>query len=240
MPTDDVLAVVGRADDLYFRRAEPGAVRESVMVLSGAHGGTDRYEVQWRLARALFFLGQEAGSRDSARQLYAAGIGAGERAVSLNNERVEGHFWVGVNFALFAEVNRGIRGIRALRSARLELKRAIEIDERYHGAGPLRVLGRLEHKSPRILGGSSKRSRELFERALTISPCNSVSLLYAAELAISDGEPNRASKLLDLLLECPCDSEWEFENNRDRKLAALLLEELGRPQGSEGNGKHVT
>jgi TRAP transporter TatT component family protein len=230
MPTDDVLAVVGRADDLYLRRAEPGAVRESVMVLSGAHGGTDRYEVQWRLARALFFLGQEAGSGDSARQLYAAGVGAGERAVALNQERVEGHFWVGVNLALFAEVNRGIRGIRALRSARLELKRAIEIDERYHGAGPLRVLGRLEHKAPKILGGSRKRSRELFERALSIAPCNSVSLLYAAELALSNGEPEWASQLLEQLLECSCDSDWEFEQKRDRKRAGLLLEELDSGQ----------
>jgi TRAP transporter T-component len=233
MPTDDVLAVVGRADDLYFRRAEPGAVRESVMVLSGAHGGTERYEVQWRLARALFFLGQEAGSRDSARQLYAAGIGAGERAVALNQQRVEGHFWLGVNFALFAEVNRGIRGIKALRSARLELKRAIDIDERYHGAGPLRVLGRLEHKAPKILGGSRKRSRELFERALAIAPRNSVSLLYAAELAISDGESDRASKLLEVLLECSSESEWEFEHSRDRKRAGLLLEELDRTVRSE-------
>jgi len=233
MPTDDVLAVVGRADDLYFRRAEPGAVRESVMVLSGAHGGTDRYEVQWRLARALFFLGQEAGSGESARQLYAAGIGAGERAVALNKDRVEGHFWIGVNLALFAEVNRGIRGLRALRSARLELKRAIEIDERYHGAGPLRVMARVEHKSPKFLGGSRKRSRELFERALAISPCNSVSLLYAAELAISDGESDRASKLLELLLECSCDSEWEFEHNRDQKQAVLLLEQLDRTSRSE-------
>ena len=112
MPTDDLLAVVGRADELYQQRAEPGAVRESVMVLSGAHGGSGRYEVQWRLARALFFLGQESGVPDSRRQLYAAGIGAGERAVELNENRVEGHFWVGVNLALFAEA-RSNTGVRA-------------------------------------------------------------------------------------------------------------------------------
>ena len=83
------------------------------MILSGARGGTSRYEVQWRLSRALFFLGQESASRESSRQLFSAGIGAGERAVGLNPERVEGHFWVGVNLSLFASVNRGIRGVRA-------------------------------------------------------------------------------------------------------------------------------
>jgi len=228
MPTDDLLAVVGRADELYHQRAEPGAVRESVMVLSGARGGTDRYEVQWRLARALFFLGQQAGSRDPGRQLYAAGIGAGERAIALNDGRVEGHFWVGVNLALFAETNGGIRGVRAVRWARLELKRAIEIDEGYHGAGPLRVLGRLDHKAPRILGGNRKRSRELLDRALAIAPSNSVTLTYAAELAIGNGQRDRAADLLRQLIESPIDAEWEFENNRDREIARSLLERIGK------------
>jgi hypothetical protein len=179
--------------------------------------------VQWRLARALFFLGQEAGSRDSSRQLYSAGIGAGERAVALNHNRVEGHFWVGVNLALFAENNGGIRGLRAVHSARLELKRAIDIDERYHDAGPLRVLGRLDHKTPRILGGNRKRSRALLDRALAIAPSNTVTLIYSAELEIDNGEGDRACSLLRQVIEHPADSEWEFENQRDRERARSLL-----------------
>ena len=226
MPTDDLLAVIGRADELYHRREEPGAVREAVMILSGALGGTARYEVQWRLARALFFLGQEAGSRESSRQLYSAGIAAGERAVALSPERVEGHFWVGVNLSLFAGVNRGIRGARAIRWARGELRLAAAINERYHDAGPLRVLGRLEHKTPRILGGNLKRSRELFDRALAIAPRNSVTLIYAAELAIDMGNRDIAVSLLKQMIECPLDPEWEFENKRDRELARSLLDQL--------------
>lgn len=226
MATDDLLAVIGRADELYHRRAEPGAVREAVMILSGARGCTARYEVQWRLARALFFLGQQAGSRESGRQLYSAGISAGERAVALNPERVEGHFWVGVNLSLFAGVNRGIRGARALRWARSELKLAVAINEHYHDAGPLRVLGRLEHKAPRILGGNLKRSRELFDRALAIAPRNSVTLTYAAELAIEMGNRDIAVSLLKQMIESPLDAEWEFENKRDRELAKSFLDQL--------------
>lgn len=203
-------------------------MRESVMMLSGARGGGDRYEVQWRLARALFFLGQQAGSRDSGKQLYSAGIGAGERAVALNPERVEGHFWVGVNLSLFAEVNRGIRGARALLWARAELKKAAAISERYHDAGPLRVLGRLEHKAPRILGGSHKRGRELLDRALEIAPLNTVTLTYAADLAIDNGERGRAVSFLQQVIEQSIEAEWEFENKRDRELARSLLERLAQ------------
>jgi tetratricopeptide (TPR) repeat protein len=228
MPTDELLAVVGRADDLYRQRARPGSVRESVMVLSGARNGDGRYEVQWRLARALFFLGQEADSRGAKRQLHAAGVNAGERAIGLSPERVEGHFWVGVNLAMFAESNGGIRGARALLWARSELKLAAKVNESYHDAGPLRVLGRIEHKAPKLLGGNRKRSRQCFDRALQIAPQNTVTLLYAAELAIDDGDRDRAISLLEQIIQSPVSLEWEFENRRDRELARALIEKLGR------------
>ncbi len=228
MPTDELLAVVGRADELYRQRARPGIIRESVMVLSGARGGNERYEVQWRLSRAMFFLGQEADSKGARRQLHAAGINAGERAIALNRERVEGHFWAGVNLALFAESRGGIRGARAMMWARSELKLAAKLNENYHDAGPLRVLGRLEHKAPKLLGGSRNRSRQCFDRALSIAPANSVTRLYAAELAVDEGDRDRAESLLKQIIESPVDPEWEFENRRDQGLARALLEKLGR------------
>jgi tetratricopeptide (TPR) repeat protein len=228
MPTDDLFAVVGRADELYRLRARPGVIRESVMVLSGARGGEERYEVQWRLARALFFLGQQAETPDSKRQLHAAAIGAGRRAIALNGDRVEGHFWVGVNLALFAESNGGIRGARAILWARGELKLAAKISESYHDAGALRVLGRLEHKAPGFLGGSIRRGQQYLDRALEIAPQNSVTLMYAAELSIDRGERDRAVALLDRIISSPIDPEWEFENRRDQELARSRLKEIGR------------
>lgn len=226
MPTDDLLAVIGRADELYRKRARPGAVRESVMILSGARGGDERYEIQWRLARSMFFLGQEATGPATQSQLYASGIGAGERAVALNAERVEGHFWVGVNLALFAESNGGLRGLRALRWARSELKMAAKINESYHDAGPLRVLGRLAHKAPRLLGGSQRLSEKYYNRALEVAPANTVTLLYAAELAMARKQLPRALSLLRLLHSLPNDPDWEYENRRDRELAHELLKRI--------------
>jgi hypothetical protein len=227
MPTDDLLAVIGRADELYRQRARPGAVRESVMILSGAHGGNDRYEVQWRLARALFFLGQETATPAARSQLHAAGIGAGERAVALNAERVEGHFWVGVNLALFAENHGGWRGLRALRWAKSELKLALKINEAYHDAGPLRVLGRLAHKAPRWLGGGRRLSQKYYDRALEIAPANTVTLLYAAELALERHDPARARTMLSMIESAPADEEWEFEQRRDRARAEDLRARIG-------------
>jgi len=223
MPTEDLLSAVSRADELYNHRGRPEAVRESVMILSGARGGAKLYEVQWRLSRAMFFLGQQAETAAEKLQLHGSASDAGALAVTLNPARVEGHFWMGVNLALYAESARPPRGIRAILRARSELKRAVEIAESYHDAGPLRVLARLEHKAPRILGGSRKRSRVRFDRALTLAPGNSVTLLYAAELALDEGDQERAAGLLERVIASPPDPEWEFENARDRETARALL-----------------
>jgi tetratricopeptide (TPR) repeat protein len=225
MPTEDLLAAVSRADELYEQRARLEAVRESVMVLSGARGGANLYEVQWRLARAMFFLGQQAESAPEKLQLHSSAMDAGARAIALNPSRVEGHFWLGVNLALYAESARAPRGIRAILRARSELKRAVEIAENYHGAGPLRVLARLEHKAPRLLGGNRKRSRAYFDRAMSIAR-NKVTLLYAAELASDEGEQDRAAGLLEEIIASPSEPDWEFENSRDREIARSLLERI--------------
>ena len=227
----DILAAVSRADELYRLRATPGAVKEAVSLLAGVAEGTDRFELQWRLARALFFLGQEASAASAKRQLHSAGIGAGERAVALNRERVEGHFWLGVNLALFAESAGGIKAILALIGARSELKRAARIAESYHDAGPLRVLARIAHKAPRLLGGSPKRSRQFFDRALQIAPLNSVTLIYAAEQAIDCSDRDRAVNLLERIINSDLDTDWEYENRRDRRIAEAMLKSIEDGRG---------
>jgi hypothetical protein len=227
----DILAAVSRADELYRLRATPSAVKDSVSLLAGVAEGTDRFELQWRLARALFFLGQEASEAGAKQQLHAAGIGAGERAVALNGERVEGHFWLGVNLALFAESAGGIKALRALLGARGELRRAAAIAESYHDAGPLRVLARIAHKSPRLLGGSPKRSRQIFDRALQIAPLNSVTLIYAAEQAIDCSDRGRAARLLERIINSDLDADWEYENRRDRVRAEAMLKNIDGGRG---------
>jgi hypothetical protein len=52
-------------------------------------------------------------------------------------------------------------------------------------------------------------------------------LLYAAELALDEGDTNRARLLLQRIIDLPIDPEWEYENLRDKERAAKLSERLG-------------
>jgi tetratricopeptide (TPR) repeat protein len=150
----------------------------------------------------------------------------GAWAVAESPDRVEGRFWLGVNLSIAAQELGRLKAMRAILEAKAELKKAEKIAPAYHGAGPLRVLGRIYHKAPWFVGGSNKRSRQYYDRALEIAPSNSVTLIYAAELALDMKEHERAVSLLEKIISSPIDPEWEHENLRDRRLAENLLDRL--------------
>ncbi|HEX8710189.1 MAG TPA: TRAP transporter TatT component family protein [Pyrinomonadaceae bacterium] len=218
--------VTTRADALYGAREQAEGVRASVELLR-AGGEPQGYEAAWRLGRALFFLGQEACDEEEARSSHADAVRASLRAARLEPGRVEGHFWLGVNYALLARLER--RRLKALASAlraRRSLGRAVRLDPAYHGAGPLRVLARLQSRLPFVLGGGRGRARVNYERAISLAPANTVTRLYFAELLLETGDDTRARLELEALLNLPFDSGWAFEIRRDRRIARELLNGL--------------
>ena len=236
--------ILARADALYAAREHAAAVRSSIELLQTATPAND-YEASWRLGRALFFLGQEtAATNAEAQSFYAQGVAACKRAARLEPHRVEGCFWHGVNLALLAQLEaqdksnpqnknsfiaqilKSLNALRHALHARRSLRRAIRLDPAYHGAGPLRVLARLEHLLPRFLGGGTHRARLHFAKALEYAPQNPVTHLYYAEMLLDIGDDEHARLELEALLRLPDDPAWAFEIKRDQQRAPLLLNKL--------------
>ena len=188
--------------------------------------GRNEYEILWRLGRALFFIGQETPDKDAALSSYSQGVVTCERAVAREPQRVEGHFWLAVNLALAAQRHRRVAGIRRARRAVRELNQAIKIDSSYHGAGPLRVLARLQHKLPRLVGGGCDRARTSYEAAINLAPENSVTRIYFAELLLESGHRDLARQQLQDVLNSSPDPVWAFEIERDKRIAELMMAEL--------------
>ena len=223
--------ITALADELYAGRENLEGVRESVELLKEA--ATD-YDALWRASRAHFFLGQEAHDKMEARRAHLSGIDAGRLAVRVLDNRVEGHFWLGVNLALLAQLEKSFGALRYALSAKRELKRAVSINASYHAAGPLRVLARLESKLPRIFGGGTRRARAHFEEAIRLAPSNTVTRLYFAELLLESVDTTRARAELEAVLAIPVDPAWAFEINRDRNRAREMLLTSGLRTDVEG------
>lgn len=216
---------IEHADRLYAAREEKNGVRQSIELLQPL-AATGDYEATWRICRALFFLGQESPDKAKARRLHRQAVTLGERAIKTATNRVENYFWLGVNLALLAEVENAFSASRhALRAKRM-LSRAARIDPAYHGAAPLRVLAKLTHKLPTLLGGNTKRALALFERAIELAPSNTVTRIYFAEMLLEIGDATLARTQLEALLDAPIDPAWAFETKRDRHLALELLQTM--------------
>ncbi|MBC7912371.1 MAG: tetratricopeptide repeat protein [Pyrinomonadaceae bacterium] len=213
--------MIERADALYVARAGIENVRESVELLREA--AASDYEAAWRLGRAHFFLGQEAGSITEARSHHVQGASVSLRAARLLAERVEGHFWRGVNLALLASLENPLPALLHALKARKSLERAVQIDAGFHAAGPLRVLARLQHKLPLWLGGGARRARTNFEKAINLAPASTVTRLYFAELLIEIGNEKEARTHLETILHTEPDPAWKFEIERDQQAARELL-----------------
>ena len=222
MDQESVQQILERADELYAAREDLGNVRACVELLRHTLGELDTFELTWRLARAFFFLGQEE-QEAAARELHSRGVDAGKRAVRAAPERVEGHFWLGVNLALLAQVAQPLRAIAHVLQAKRALNQAVTIDPAYHAAGPLRALARLQHKAPRWLGGEIAGARENYERAIDTDADNTVTRIYFAELLFEIGETESARAQLEAVLNAPFDPAWAFEIERDRRIAHEFL-----------------
>ncbi|HEX8492848.1 MAG TPA: TRAP transporter TatT component family protein [Pyrinomonadaceae bacterium] len=218
-----VVEMIERADALYATREDAQGVSLSVELLEAALEREFDYELAWRLGRALFFLGQEAQDKAVARAFHLRAVRICEMATRREQSRVEGHFWLGVNRALLAALEKPLTALGQALRARRSLRRAINLDAAYHAAGPLRVLARLEAKLPVWLGGGRARAQAHFEQALALAPANTVTRLYFAELLIEAGDEARAHSELQALLGAPFDPTWAFEIKRDRRLAQAML-----------------
>jgi tetratricopeptide (TPR) repeat protein len=220
----DIQAIIRQADELYADRHRIENVRASVAILESSD--RNEYEILWRLGRALFFLGQEALDRNSAFSNYCEGVVASEKAVAITPARVEGHFWWAVNLALAAQIRRRLFGIGRARRAIRELREAVQIDSSYHGAGPLRVLARLQHKLPRLLGGGVGSARTNYKAAVNLAPENTVTRIYFAELLLELGEQDLAGEQLEFVLKVPTNPGWAFETERDKQIAREMRAKL--------------
>ena len=221
-------------DERWRRRYEDDTLAALTEIFKNAapDTGAEEYEWRWRRARLLHFAAmvseeKSAPATDVAR-LFSEGAEQAKRAVEISKHGVEGQFWLGVN-ALEAGRRKGaLAAGAALSSASKNIERAMKISEEYHFAGPVRVWGRIQHLKPLILGGSLDRAHECFRRALQISPDNSTTLLYYAEALWADRQPKPARELCEKILSAPDDPAWMWEQARDRRLAAKLLEEINR------------
>jgi tetratricopeptide (TPR) repeat protein len=179
-------------------------------------------DAAWKLARADYWLGGHAPEVER-RRFFEQGIDAGRKAVALQPNRPEGHFWIAANMGALAE-SFGLRqGLKYRKPIKEELETVLRLDPRFQQGSADRALGRWYFKVPSLFGGSHKDAEAHLRASLTYNPNSTASHFFLAEVLLDDGRKDEARGELQKIIDAPIDPEWAPEDRDFKEKARSLL-----------------
>ena len=213
-------------DRLYADREHLASATEAARIWEARLAKDPRdFESAWKLARACYWLGGHVAPNEQRKQ-FERGIDAANKAVALQPNRAEGHFWLAADMGAMAE---GF-GLRAGVKYRGPIKKALEtvlmIDAGYLQGSADRALGRWYLKVPRLFGGSKDKSVEHLKRSLGYDANSTATHFFLAETYLEMDKKDDARRELQAVFAAPLNPEWTPEDKEFKEKAAALLKKL--------------
>ncbi len=205
-------------------RTLPQATNAALMLEQAARALRDDHGALVDAAQALAFVAENETRSNLRRDAAQRGIVLARQARELKPDRVEAHYWYAINVGLLADVDRSY-GLDAVGEMEAALKRAIEIDETYDHAGPLRVLGILHLRTPGPPAsiGSKRKGLRLLQRAVEQFPDYPENYLYLAEALRDNDRPDEARVAAEKVLAAAPWPDRQFESEQWKSAARELL-----------------
>ena len=203
-------------DNLETARDELFALVEEDATCAWAYG---------LLAEINYWFGEYAVDADDKLAFFDEGVQCGEAAVGLDENSLEGNFWLAVNYGSFGQEKGIMQSLALIQPMKERAERAAQIDGGYFYGGPYRVLGRLYHKAPGFPFsiGSTKKAIEHLEKAVELGPKFFLNRIFLAEAYASNRDKAKAREQLEWILNAPLNPNHEREDEDYKRQAAELL-----------------
>ena len=214
-------ALVARMDDLWARRDAQSAMPEIVsLATTGLANDPHSYEVEWRLARAYFWVANTQSNRVAKKAVAVKGVEWADRARTQRPDRVEGHYFYAIAVGEYASTIGIMQAVMDGVAGRIETaaSRAYEIDRDFDHGGPGTVLGRFYYLLPwpkRDMAGS----RRYLEEVVARHPRKLIARVYLAETYYDLGEHDRAREQLAFVLANDVEPGSELDRPAPKALA---------------------
>jgi tetratricopeptide (TPR) repeat protein len=223
---DDATTMLANADQQYERREETGYAQKAIEEYSKALAlDPNLYDAAWKLAKAYWYFGNHS-QKDEKAALYQKGIDAAKKAIAIAPNKCEGHFWLGVNYGLFAESQGMFKALGLINPIKDEMNKAMDINEDCECGGPQRVLGRLYAKAPWFKGGSKSKAIEFLKKSMELCPNDTQTRLFLVEIYLDQGKKALAVEQLKAIIAIQPDPGWIPENKENKMLAEKMLAQL--------------
>ncbi len=186
-------------------------------------------------AQITFYLLEPLTNEMEVIRWSRRGENLAERIREAAPERVEGYYFGAVFLGLRANHQR-VRAVSFLDDLEELGRRAVEIDETYDDAGPLRFMGMLLINAPAwpFGPGDTEEGVELLQRAADLNEYPLNNLLLAQGL-VENGDETAACQVLTESADAPREGRWARTSSRWRleteQLAAEISCQLNAPPG---------
>ena len=222
---ESVPSLIAQADQFYAHRDDLRQLEQGIVLLrQAAADDPNNYEANWRLAKFDFYLASHTQGNYQERA-FREGINAGKTAVSLQSNKPEGHFWLGANYggSLQAETISGLASIQDVRS---EMETVLKLNEGYQDGSAYMVLGLLDLKAPKIVGGDQQRAVTELEKGLQFGKANAFLRLHLAEAYQAVGRSEDARQQLNTIMAMTPDPNYLPELHESQAQAKELLDKM--------------
>jgi len=217
---------VAQAQQLYAQRDDLMKLRQGIVALRQAQTkDPGNYDAAWQLAKFNYYLATHTDNGNERDKAFRDGIDAGKIAVQLQNEKPDGHFWLGANYGGAAE-HSAVQGLATVSDIRSEMETVLRLDEGYQNGSAYMVLGLVYLNAPGIVGGDPKKAVEQLEKGLRFGQPNAFLHLHLAEAYKKVGRDEDARKELNTILAMKPDQDYMPEYKEASTNAQKLLSEI--------------
>lgn len=210
------------ADHLFTYGEDTKRDQQALTVIEKAlTSDGNNYQWLWRAARVRYYLGDEA--KTDKLKHFESGIGYAQRAIGLQPNAVEGHFWLGANYGGFSEVKGAFSALATVKKIRAEMETVLRLNAGYEDGRAYLALGELDRQLPRILGGNLKRAITRLETGIKSAPHNLEMKWALAQAYQEDKRKEDARRQLNELVQAAARTRAERQTQeKARKLLAQL------------------
>jgi Tfp pilus assembly protein PilF len=216
---------ISQADQFYSQREDLTRLQQGVVLLRQAiTADPSNYDAAWRLAKFNYYLATHVEGTQS-EQAFRAGTEAGKTAVQLQGDKPEGHFWLGANYGGSLESGT-ISGLATVEDVRKEMETVLKINEGYQDGSAYMVLGLVDLKAPKIVGGDPQRAVTEMEKGLRFGNANAFLRFHLAEAYQAVGRTDDARQQLNTILSMTPDPNYLPELKEARTQARQMLDKI--------------
>ncbi len=218
---------IARADELFAARDSGDSIRQAVLLMEQLSSREpSNYEAWWRLARLRYYLGDREKDQTKKTSLFQSGVEAAKKAITSDDKRVEGHFWLAANEGEYADLKGALQSLGLVKTIRREFEAALAINPAYENGAIYSALGQIDLNLPRLFGGNERRGIERLEAGLKVGPDNAELKVTLAEVYKKKGRRDEAKRLIESVLSTTDPSRSPAELEELRAKARGLLEKL--------------